>query len=546
VKPAKEHDLKRIHVLFYAAAFATALIVGGTVPGLISYANGQQQPASTVKPLEDYIEIELSRVDEAYSLIERFGQRVWPGWTNYLEPEFYLNFPNSVRVLVGSPHHVPEGFEPIAGRTLHGRALYINRKDEMPIKLGSLTSTGGNGGPSVQIYFAQLPATPFIKPSDGGISETDILVDVHELFHCFQHQIKAYKAANDRVDAITKGSGPFLADLNYAKWSSVEGRALLGAYDAKDKKSVREYLEDYLVARREKQKGMPAFMIATEENEQVSEGTAEYANDKMAMLVRDAKYTGSNDHAGDQFYSKFAAMNAYIDRHLREQTTYSMDATTDTGMKYYQFGALICLALDRVSPKWKLNFFQSGKTLDDVVSGVLRLKPADEERIEARLATKYNMAEIEAKHRPVIEQRDQALAVMAGRKGRRFVVDFSKLPKRDVVALAWDYTKPMVKIGARFIFLKGMGPVKLAQVEVATADTPVDYLIPTRTVEWIDTELTAGDKGYELKAGSQDGDVLKDVTLTTKGFTLKAPEVQIVENKDKDEVRVLILSKVNR
>jgi hypothetical protein len=526
---------------------AAVLIVGATIPGFIIHASGQQNAASAPVSLEPYIELELARVDEAYALIGRFGQQVWPGWDNYLEPEFYVNFPNNVQLLVGSPDHAPEGFERVAGRSLHDKAVYINRKSEVPIKLTQLMSTGGNGGPSVQIYLAQWPNDPhYVPTNDGGISEAGILVNVHELFHCFQYQFEVYEAGSKALEALEKASGPFVTDLNYTKWSSVEGRALLGAYDAKDVKSMRQYLKDYLAARHEKQKGMPAFMVAKEENTQLSEGTAEYANDKMAMLVRDATYAGTGALAGDPLFFKFAHMDDYLKHHLHEQTTYSMDSTMDSGMKYYQYGALESLVLDRLAPHWKKNFFQSGKTLDDVASKVLKLKPADEEQIKARLSAKYNMAEIEAKHRPAIEKRDQALASVANRKGRHYVIDFSKLPKNDLTSMQRDFSKEMIMVGPRFIYPHGLGQMTLEQVELTTGDTPIDNAISTRTFEWIDTESKPGEKGYELEVGSQDGDVLKDVVLTTKGFTLKVPEVQLIEDKEKDEVRVLILSKVKR
>ena len=525
---------------------AAVLIAGATIPGFISHASGQQNAASAAVPLEPYIEIELGRVDEAYTLVERFGPQVSPGWTNYLEPEFYVNFPNNVRLLVGSPDHAPEGFERVAGRSLHGKAVYINCKNEVPIKLTRLMSTGGNGGSSVQIYLVQTPVPPGEKLTGGGTTEDGILVNVHELFHCFQYQFEVYEAGSKALEALEKAAGSFITDLNYTKWSSVEGRALLGAYDAKEVKSTREYLEDYLVARHEKQKGMPAFMVAMEENTQLSEGTAEYSNDKMAMLVRDAAYAGTNVLVSDPSFLKFAHMDDYVQWHLRNMTTFVMDNTMDTGMKYYQFGALESLVLDRLVPKWKKNFFKSGKTMDDAAAEVLKLTPADEERVKARLSAKYNMAEIEAKHRPAIEKRDQALASVANRKGRHYVIDFSKLPKNDLTSMQRDYSKEMAMVGPRFIYPHGLGQMTLEQVELTTGDTPIDNVIRTRTFEWIDTESKAGEKGYDLKVGSQDGDVLKDVTFTTKGFTLKAPEVQITEDKEKDEVRALILSKVKR
>jgi hypothetical protein len=532
-------------LLFCAGVVAAVLIVGATVPGFVSGTSGRQSTTSSVAPLEQYIEIELSRVEEAYALVERLGPQVWPGWTNYLEPEFYVNFPNGLRLLLGSPDHAPEGFERVAGRTVHGKAVYLNRKNELPTKLTELASTGGNGGLSVEIYLQQWPNRADYRPDDGGVSETSILLEVHELFHCLQHQHPAFvkiEEAEEKGGSVAFGT--FTVDLNYAKWSSVEGRSLLGAYDAKDVNSVREYLEDYLVARREKQKSMPPAIIAVEQARQNPEGTAVYATLKMAMVIRDSEYTGSSNHAGDALFFKFAHMDGYLKQNLREQTKYSMDNTMDTLGKYYQYGALECFALDRLAPDWKGTFLESGKTLDNVAAEVLKLEPADEERIKERLSTKYNMTEIEAKHRPAIEERDQALALIAQRKGRRYIVDFSKLPKNDVIGVTPDYSKKHVQLGVHMIFPQGAGIVRLGEVEISTADTPIEKFL--RTIEWIDPDSQPGEPGYESTFSGRDGDVLKGVVVKTRGFTLKAPEAQITADKEKNEVRILILSKVKR
>jgi hypothetical protein len=529
--------MKHSYSMLSVVTRVLCIVIIESVFGLAPHARAQSSAL-----LEDYLEIELTRVDEAYALVEQFGQQVWPGWTNYLEPEFYVDFPNGVHLLVARPGRTVEGYERVAGRSIRGNAVYVHRKDIMPIPLRQPLGGGGNGGESVRIRLTQWQGTPETNLQIS--SEKQILIGVHELFHCFQHRFPSFEAIGDQSKTAKNPSGTFTVDLNYAKWSSVEGRALLGAHDAKDVREVREYMKDYLVARREKQKGMPPAVIATEQEIQNSEGTAEYSNTKMAMIVRDAKYKGTANHGGDSFFRGFAHMDDYLQEELQEGTKQTMDMTMDTLVKYYKFGALESFALDRLSRGWKKNFLASGKTLDDVVSDVLRLKPADEERIKGRLAAKYNTAEVEAKHRATLEKRDQALALIAGRKGRHYVVDFSKLGKSDIVAIQYDYSKPNVRLGIHVIHPHGAGLVTLGEVEIAYAYVPVESFL--RTWDWIDTEAKPGEKGYELKAGSQDGDVLKDVTFTTKGFTLKAPEVQIVEDKEKDEVRVLILSKVKR
>jgi hypothetical protein len=50
--------------------------------------------------LEPVIEIDLLRLEEAYRLIDTFGETIWPDWKNDMEVEFQLQYPNLVFVTV--------------------------------------------------------------------------------------------------------------------------------------------------------------------------------------------------------------------------------------------------------------------------------------------------------------------------------------------------------------------------------------------------------------------------------------------------------------
>ena len=51
-------------------------------------------------PLEPYIEAELFRLEEAYRILDLYGEELWPGWTNYTAIPVKVNFPNGVVLLV--------------------------------------------------------------------------------------------------------------------------------------------------------------------------------------------------------------------------------------------------------------------------------------------------------------------------------------------------------------------------------------------------------------------------------------------------------------
>jgi len=59
------------------------------------------------------------------------------------------------------------------------------------------------------------------------------------------------------------------------------------------------------------------------------------------------------------------------------------------------------------------------------------------------------------------------------------------------------------------------------------------------TLEWVDTEAKEGEKGYELKYDEKAEDLYKNVTLTTKGFTMTAKAVKIVEEAGTVKISII-------
>ncbi len=57
-------------------------------------------------------------------------------------------------------------------------------------------------------------------------------------------------------------------------------------------------------------------------------------------------------------------------------------------------------------------------------------------------------------------------------------------------------------------------------------------------LEWIDTHAKPGEKGYSFKYKSQEGSLYKDVSLTTKGFSMTAKAIKIAE--DGETVKISI------
>ena len=154
----------------------------------------------------------------SYRLIERYGETIWPGWKNDMEVEFQLQYPNLVFVTVGPRDgKVPEGYVEVPGRAVRGRKIYVNRKDELPIKLLPPLIGGGKGGMTIRIMLQQTgitaeqaanaiaeaeKRTPTPASSRPCHSEGQILLIVHEFFHGFQTKVMMKREGGARGQGL--------------------------------------------------------------------------------------------------------------------------------------------------------------------------------------------------------------------------------------------------------------------------------------------------------------------------------------------------------
>jgi len=260
----------------------------------------------------------------------------------------------------------------------------------------------------------------------------------------------------------------------------------------------------------------------------------------MAQLIRDAGYSPSRGDGEDPYFFKFRFMDQYFRHEVGALMEEYAGRTDDSRGFQYFFGMFQCFILDRLSPGWKTGFFENSRSLDDIVAGIIGLDEPQKLEIGARLQTKYTYGEISAKHGRVLKEREDALALVGSRKGKKFVVDWTET---NVIFPEIVPRGPFVKIFYTRIYPHGVEKMFFGEVELVGRDTPMEkpwnyYL------EWVAVEAKEGEKGYTLTYGSKEGDVYKDAVLTTAGFVLKAPEIRIDEKTD--EVWVEVLSQVGR
>lgn len=543
-----ERDSKR--------ALVSLLIV--LVAGSVGFAQGE---------IDRCIEIELQRVERLYDLLDRFAGQVWPGWDNYGDIEFQAIFPNRVQMIVNPRGMLSEDYKVVEGTTVRGKPIYLNRKNEIPLSMKPPLGRGGNarfGRVIINLELMDKAPAPGAFRRENAValrefqSDVQLLTYVHEMFHEYQTkawpvkaaQMKAYertreKQAQPKSEPAKPRLKPksempliFYVPLHYAVYKEIEGRALLSAYGEKDDRTAVEYLKDAFVAGEMRRKGMEETEVAREMRLAAGEGTAQYAQVKMARLIREAGYRPPHESGADPYFFDFRFMDEVVRHETGPVIEDWMRKTQDSRGFQYLFGMLQGFLLDRFAPEWKIGFFENNRTFADLIAEFLRLEESEKEKIAARLKTKYPFEEISARHAQTITARDDALSLIESRKGKTFIVDWTAtnvlFPEIVPRGTWWQ-------VDHRNIYPHGVEKIAFGEVELVGRDLPMEKTW-IYYFEWVDTAAKQGSKGYALTYGSQEGSIYKDAVLTTAGFVLKAPEIAI--NEREDEVWIEIRSQV--
>jgi hypothetical protein len=368
--------------------------------------------------LENYIELELGKLEETYRLLDRFAEDIWPGWDNYNAIEVQMTFPNKVQVLVSPKKVQPLGFQSVRGRKIPGKFLFINRANELQKTVTPpLITIRGRGGLLIRLDMDQLILPPekseriqliekrlkaegdkdiAFDLAPQGDSESQILMLVHEHFHGFQ-------AKHGRWGGDASGLSNFHVTAEYATYSHIEGLALMKAFEEKDQTEALEYFKDFFIARNSKHALMPSEAVAGEQYSSVVEGTPSYCSLSMAMILRDEAYEPGISRAEDPYFYDFQYMDGYVSNLMEKGLHFAANWTLDKRGKYYLYGAYQCFLLDRFVQGWKRNFFKNKKNLDQITAEFLDLADEQKDEITKRIKLRYGYDEIYAKHDAVIK-----------------------------------------------------------------------------------------------------------------------------------------------
>lgn len=479
----------------------------------------------------------LNRLQETYHVLDAVSEKIWPEWTNYKDFPFLFEFENNLRVLVGHPNP-PEDFELVPYVDVHGKKVYVDKSKVVPVELEEPLSGGGGILPYGQTEDGKTILTVSIslkrhvpgkeEPEEEYRTESQIILYIHELFHCFQ---------SDHV-RIGYGNLRYNPDANYALYSEIEGLALQKAYMEEDSEKAKEFLKDFILARELKRQSMTDMQQKQESSDDVREGTAVYS-EVMALKSIRGGFDPALSGEQDPYYNGFKDLDDLMAKYT-DQMDESIHEVFDPKMKCYNYGCYQALLLQRLFPGWQEPFATEPRFLDEEIRKRVPISEDEKENIRERFETLYNLQEIKARTGKIIRERDAAYKEYKNWCGKSYIVSFKEI--REFVSSRIDEKKDMHKLGLIYIYPEGIGSFDVDEVSLESGNFPavIDQLYYIKFVDsdWKNRKEPV-DLDYENK---QSGGIFTGVTLKTPFFTLKAPKIRI---KDKgNRYKIWILSRV--
>ncbi len=503
---------------------------------LAVFAAAGEKGKPTLDPVQ---KMELLRLEETWNVLDQVAAKVWPGWKGYADVPFLFEYENQTRMLVGHDDP-PEEFELVEGVTVRGKKVYLDRTNEVAVPL--TWPTAGGGGPlfigrskdrSKRIDTVCLNLNCIRKAPDGSIkyrSEDQILLNIHELFHCWQHVFYQVKDS--------PGNLRYNSDTNYAIFSDIEGQALYKAFQAKGRKASLGYLRDFMAARSLKYASLTELEQRQEKSEDFMEGTARYSEYATVLEIR-RHYKARLTAKDDPYFTAFKDTGYFLNNRL-EALKRAAGNTTESRGKCYEYGCYQALLLNRVAPGWQKDIPAKYATQYEILRTLPGLGEADVKKAAEGLKGRYGYDALFAKHNPPIKAREDAFKVIDDRQGRKYHIDFRK---------TGDFPFPtsgeptFVKVFdrehgiLRYAYPEGFKSMVIQSVTIEGKGLPLEDR-ELYKVAFVDTKGT----GHRISASRVENNVYYDLVMETDGFTLKVPKAEIKDNGDK--VDIIILSKV--
>lgn len=480
--------------------------------------------------------LQLRHIEETHRILDQAAEKIWPGWSGFRDVPFRLSFPNGLIVLVGHPSP-PEGFEPVPGLTVSGKPVAVDRRSMTALALR--LPLGGGGGilqfgytadrkpiRVVDIQLEHRGKKSLLNGRQKRLTDSQVLIYIHELFHCFQRQAIRPLRGNFRYNP----------DDTYAYYSAIEGLALDAAYRERDDATAKAHLRDFLLARWLKQQAsMTDEQRMEEASDDLREGTAVYAEIRTLELLR-AGYVPGLTVAEDPHYRGFRGADAMLAEKLKR-----LRAVTKMGLesnyKCYKYGAAQALLLQRWRPGWQQPLASEERTMQRELAGIVEVGDLDESSVTERWRRLYRADAVRRSVTKQIRARDAAFATTGGRTGFVYIINF----KPTQIYPTTHSHKAPYRLGLIMAHPKGCRDIKEGAISIRGLSTPFEkhHLYHLRVV---DTKPSSGQR-YSVESSGKEGDnIYLNAVIKTPLFTLRAPKVEIREGKNR--VKLILLSRV--
>jgi hypothetical protein len=501
-----------MRIRFAVAAFLLLLF--------FSLAAAEQEPT----PLPPIVMTHLKTVEETYRVLDIVSEKIWPGWTDYRDVPFLFEYENGLRVLIGHPNP-PKEFQPVSDLRVGKNLVFVDRSELVAKELIPPLAAGGgpiNFGATVDNLPVRVISMRFLPPGQLDLgddepphsAEEQILIFVHELFHCFQRS---------HIKNPIYGNLQFNADANYALYSEIEGRALNLAYAEPNPEKAKAYARDFLVARSLKRTSMSDSQTKQESGDEFNEGTATYAEVRALELLRTADFSPTLT-SDDASYQGFKNAETLLRRYVGRLTRASAGIDYPYG-KSYTYGCFQALLNDRLFPDWKESLFKASGFMDTELGVQLAITPEERRRIEQSIQRKYPVTEIRVRHAIYLSARDDAYRKLKDAAGIAYVIDFK--PTHQYLSTIAP-KKGSYSLGFNQLYPNGLPPLEFDDVKLSGIRAPVeiDQIYYIRTI--YEVHHKSG-RLVVVKGLKQSDGSWKNAIVRTPLFTLNAPHVRIHE-----------------
>jgi hypothetical protein len=344
-------------------------------------------------------------------------------------------------------------------------------------------------------------------------AEEQILLYIHELFHCFQRS---------HIKKPTYGNLQFNADAEYALYSEIEGLALYRAYRESSSDKARRFVKEFLVARGlRRAASMSEIQGEQESDAEFMEGTATYAEVRTLQLLKAGDFSPTLTPQ-DVYYGGFRNSGELLQRYATRLLKASADIDYPYG-KSYTYGCFQAWLIDRLFPGWQQSSAKEFMFLDKELAVRIPIAPVERIRIEHSIQQTYPVAAIRARNAKYLTARNSAYQKLRDPAGMVYVIDFKATGQ--YLATVAD-KRGFYSLGMSQLYPDGLGPIRFDEVELTRISAPAEinqiYYIRT-----IDALRRRSADAVTVKGVKQSDGSWKDVVVQTPLFTLKAPHVRL-------------------